>query len=195
MVDDELQRRDDVEHGRGAGVVGGLERDQAGLGGDADVGAARRVAGVAVEGVARDDAGDVRAVADVVAGAGRARVGDHVGRDARAAVGALEVRDVAVDAGVDDGDADALAGDAGGPQLVGADGLRVVRRQRAAVDARAAHAGVERDVEDVPAAPQRPRLAGGELDREAVDGREPVRHAAVVGAHERAGLALGDAGP
>ena len=36
--------RDDVEHGRVAGVVGDLERDQVGLGGDADVGAARRVA-------------------------------------------------------------------------------------------------------------------------------------------------------
>ena len=117
-----------------------LDRDQVGLGGDADVGAARRVAGVAVERVARDDAGDVRAVADVVAGAGRARVGDHVGRDARAAVGVLEVRQVAADARVDDGDADALAGDAGGPQLVRADGLRVVRRQAAAVDAGAAHA-------------------------------------------------------
>ena len=114
--------------------------------------------------------GDVRAVADVVAGAGRARVGDHVGRDARAAVGVLEVRHVAADAGVDDGDADALAGDAGGPQLVRADGLRVGRRQAAAVDAGAVHARVEREVEDVPAAPQRPRLAGGEPDGEAVDG-------------------------
>ena len=31
-----------------------------------------------------------------------------------------------------------------------------------------------------------PRLAGRELDGEAVDGRQPVGHAAVVGAHERA---------
>ena len=186
--------RDDVEHGRVAVVVGDLDRDQVGLGGDADVGAARRVGDSAVERVARDDAGDVRAVADLVAGAGRARVGDHVGRDARAAVGVLEVRHVAADARVDDGDADALAGDAGGPQLVRADGLRVVRRQAAAVDAGAAHAGVERDVEDPLAPPQRPRLAGREPDGEAVDGREPVRHAAAVGAHERAGPALGDAG-
>ena len=40
VVDDELQRVDDVEHGRVAGVVGGLDRDQVGLGGDADVVAA-----------------------------------------------------------------------------------------------------------------------------------------------------------
>ena len=62
--------------------------------------------------------------------------------------------------GVDDGDADALAGDAGGPQLVRADGLRVVRRQAAAVDAGAAHARVERDVEDPLAAAAAPAPGG-----------------------------------
>ena len=39
VVDHELQRRDDVEHRRVAGVVGDLDRDQVGVGGDADVGA------------------------------------------------------------------------------------------------------------------------------------------------------------
>ena len=78
--------------------------------------------------VAGDDAGDVRAVADRVTGGRGARVDDHVG-DARRAVGVLEVGDVAVDAGVDDGDADALAGDALRPGLVGAGGLREVGGQ------------------------------------------------------------------
>ena len=72
----------------------------------------------------------------------------------------LKSGDVAVDAGVDDGDADALAGDAGGPRLVGADGLREVRRQAALAAVpccrcrrrdeprSCADPGVERDVED-----------------------------------------------
>ena len=113
-------------------VVGGLDRDEVGLGRDAGVGAGLRVTRGADGRVAGDDARDVRAVADRVTGARGARVGDHVG-DARRAVGVLEVGDVAVDAGVDDRDADALAGDARGPGLVGADGLREVRGQRAGV--------------------------------------------------------------
>ena len=68
---------------------------------------------------------------------------DHVGGDAGAAVGVLEVRQVAADAGVDDGDADALAGDPGGPELVRADRLRVGRRQACRRRTPAAvHAGV-----------------------------------------------------
>ena len=67
VVDRVLQRRDDVDHRRVAGVVGDLERDHVGLGSDADVGAVRRVGDVAVERVAGEDAGDVRAVAEIVA--------------------------------------------------------------------------------------------------------------------------------
>ena len=67
VVDHVLQGVDDVDHRRLVGVVGDLERDQVGLGSDADVGAVRRVGDVAVERVAGEDAGDVRAVAEIVA--------------------------------------------------------------------------------------------------------------------------------
>ncbi len=67
-----------------------------------------------VEAVARDQARDVRAVADVVVRVARARVGHGRGDHARAAVaGHLEVGVVAGDAGVDDRDAHAPARRAG----------------------------------------------------------------------------------
>ena len=67
VVDHVLERRDDVDHRRFVVVIGDLQRDHVGLGSDADVGAVGRVGDVAVERVAGEDAGDVRAVAEIVA--------------------------------------------------------------------------------------------------------------------------------
>ena len=126
VVDDERDAVDDVEHGRVAGVVGRLDRDQVRLRRDAEVPAAERVAlGARLSELpAMMPATCVpwpKPSPAVVAPGD----GDDVGDDARLAVGVLEVRHVAGDAGVDDGDADAAAGDAALPELVGAHGLRV----------------------------------------------------------------------
>ena len=118
----------------------------------------------------------------------------HVDGDARAAVGALEVRLVAADPGVDDGDADALAGDAGGPELVRADGLRVGRRQHSAGAAVLRIRVLSVTLPDPLAAAQRHRVARPELDGETVDGREPAHHLAVTGTDERTRRALRGAG-
>ena len=88
MVDHELQAVDDVEDGRVALVVGGLDRDQVGVRGDADVPAVERVAVRARGAVAGDQAGDVGAVAEGVGGGRGAGVDDR-GRDHRASVASV----------------------------------------------------------------------------------------------------------
>ena len=108
------------------------------------------------------------------------RRGDDVGDDARAAVAPLKSGRVAGDAGVDHGDADALAGDAARPQLVGADRLRVAWWRAARADARAVHARVEREADDVRVAASSRGLLGRQLDGEAVDERDAAGDLAAV---------------
>ena len=104
-----VERGDDAADGAVAVRVEHLERDQARLGGRARLLATRIVA------VARDDAGDVRAVAVVVVGLRPAVHEVHELRHALIAVGIQHgrgVREVVVprrDAGVDHGNADAGA--------------------------------------------------------------------------------------
>ena len=180
VVDDELDAVDDVQDGRVADLVGRLDGDDVGVRRDADVVAVERVHRRAVEAVAGDDARHVRAVAEAVAGLVGARRRDDVGDDARAPVRALEVDQVAGDAGVDHGDADAGARVAEAPRLVGADRLRVARVEPARVHALALDLAVERDGDDVRLGVQRDGVLGGQRHGEAVDQLDPLRHVAVM---------------
>ena len=148
----------------------------------------------AVERVAGDDAGDVRAVAEAVA-RGRGPLGrDRVGDDARVARRVLEVDRVTGDAGVDDGDADPLAGVTATPDLVGVDRLRELGGERPVLDRGAVHARVEREADDLTLGGELGRLLGRQLHGQAVDERHAAGDLAAMGGDERLGLALREAG-
>ncbi len=178
-----LHAGDDLRVGAGAAVVEDLADQQPGLFGDAALGAAGGLAG------AGDLGGDEGAVADgvvdvLVGGAGVGAGEVAAGVDLSGQVGVL-----VVDAGVEDGDLDALSAEAGGPGGRSADllVLRVVGGADLAVQPELGQpvAALAVGADELVPGAGRVVLRGGE--RDAVDGLE-LLGAGGPGAGLRAGL-------
>ena len=190
VVDRELHAVDGVQRGGRALVVGDLDRDQARVRGHADV-AARAVPAAAVGAVAGDDARRR-------ASRGRSRpsalrafgltTAEATTRDRRLVLRDLEVGQVAVDAGVDHGDADVPAGGAVAvvPHLRRADRAGEVVDDVLVAGARGDGSG-DLDGDDAQRTAQAVR--GGRRHA----GAEAVDQVQVVGDHPAGGADQGDA--
>ncbi len=194
-----VEPADDVGVGALAVGVEGLDRDQVGVGGDAVIGAVVRAraaedhalhVGAVAALVVADDADADPLAAAISPGDDLVRDRVVLGEEAPGAVGVLVERDVRHRPGIDDGDADAPAGDALLMQPRGFGEGRVVCRGIARGFATAAgfagrlYLGVCRDSEAVDAA-QLVELLGCDLRRNGIDDAQLVRNIAVYRSNGR----------